>query len=75
MTTWVVARQALLSIGFPRQEYWNEFPFPFPEDLPNSRIEPTSPVSSALQMDSLPAESRGKPELRGRAAKLSKVTL
>ena len=66
MILWTVAHQAPLSMEFPRQEYWNEFPFPFPEDLPNLRIEPTSPVSSALQMDSLPAESWGKPELRGK---------
>ena len=26
---------SFLSIGFPRQEYWNELPFPPPGDLPN----------------------------------------
>ena len=29
-------------MGFSRQEYWNELPFPFPGDLPNPVIEPTS---------------------------------
>ena len=33
-------------------------PFPFPGDLPNSRIKPRSPT---LQVDSLPAELQGKP--------------
>ena len=30
-----VACQAPLSMGFPRQEYWNGLPFLSPEDLPN----------------------------------------
>ena len=33
---------------FPRQEYWNELPFPSPGDLPDPGVEPTSPVSPAL---------------------------
>ena len=37
-------------------------PFPLPRDLPNSGIEPTSPVTPILQVDSLPAEPSGKPE-------------
>ena len=41
-TLWNVAHQALLSMGFPRQEYWSRFPFPSPGDLPNPGIEPTS---------------------------------
>ena len=48
-----VDRQAPLSMGFSRQEYWSASPFPFPEELPNQRIEPGSP---ALQADSLPIE-------------------
>ena len=28
---WTVARQLPLSLGFPRQEYWNGLPFPSPE--------------------------------------------
>jgi len=39
---WTVARQALLSMAFVRQEYWRELPFPFPGDLPDSGMEPTS---------------------------------
>ena len=32
-TLWTVACQALLSMGFPRQEYWSELPFPSPGPL------------------------------------------
>ena len=44
-------------MGFPRQEYWNRLPFPFPGDLPNPGIESGSP---ALQADSLTSEPPGK---------------
>ena len=43
-TPWTVARQAPLSMGFPRQEYWSGLPFLSPEDLPNPGIEPVSPA-------------------------------
>ena len=43
-TSWTVARQAPLSIGFPRQEYWSGLPLPSPGDLPNLGIEPASPA-------------------------------
>ena len=33
VTPWTVARQAPLSMGFPRQEYWSGLPFPSPGDL------------------------------------------
>ena len=49
--------QALLSMGFSRQEYWNGLPFPSPKDLPNPGIEPRSP---ALQADSLLTEIQEK---------------
>ena len=39
MTPWTVARQALLSREFSRQEYWSELPFPSLEDLPNLGID------------------------------------
>ena len=48
-----VAYQALLSMGFSRQECWSGLPFPSPGDLPNPGIEPRSP---ALQADGLPKE-------------------
>ena len=43
-TPWTVACQALLSMGFPRQEYWSGLPFPSPRDLPDLRIKPTFPA-------------------------------
>ena len=58
-TPWTIARQAPLSMGFSRQEYWSGLPFPSPGDLPNLEIEPGSP---ALQADSLPSEPQGKPQ-------------
>ena len=36
-------------------------PFPSPGALANPGIEPTSPMSPALQVDSLPIEPLGKP--------------
>ena len=47
-TPWTVTYQALLSMGFSRQEYWSGLPFPSPGDLPDPAIEPGSP---ALQED------------------------
>ena len=38
-TPWTVACQAPLSMGFPRQEYWNGLPFLSPGDLPNPGIK------------------------------------
>ena len=45
---WTVARQAPLSMGFSRQEYWSGLPYPPPEDLPDPGIKPASPKSPAL---------------------------
>ena len=56
VTLWSVACQASLSMEFSRQDYWSGLSFPPPGDLPNPRSEPTSPVPSALQADSLPAK-------------------
>ena len=50
MTLWTVAHQVPQSMGFHRQEYWNRWPFPSLEDLPDPGIESASP---ALQADSL----------------------
>ena len=43
-TPWTVARQAPVSMGFSRQEYWSGLPFPSPGDLPDLGIKPTSPA-------------------------------
>ena len=52
-----VTCQALLSLGFPRLEYWSGLPFSLPGDLPG--IELVFPGSPELQADSLPAEPLG----------------
>ena len=44
---------APLFMGFSQQEYWSGLPCPPPGDLPDPGIEPKSPVSPALQVDSL----------------------
>ena len=56
VTPRTVAFQAPLSMGFLRQEYWTELPFPSPGDLPDPGIEPASPESPALQVDSSPRQ-------------------
>ena len=56
MTLWTEAHQAPLSMGFPRQEYWNGLPFPPPGHLPDPGIETVSP---ALLGDSLPLSHLG----------------
>ena len=48
VTPKTVAHQAPLSMEFPRQEYWSGLPRPFPGDLTDSGIEPTSLASPAL---------------------------
>ena len=60
MTPWTVGHQAFLSMSFLRQEYWSGLPLSIPGDLPDPEIKPTSPVSPALQVDSLPVELSGK---------------
>ena len=57
----VCVHQAPLSAGFFRQEHWSGLPFPPPGDLPNSGIEPTSPVSPALAGGFFITESLGNP--------------
>ena len=52
-----VARQAPLSMGFPRQKYWGRLPFPSPGDLPKPGIKPMSP---ALAGGFFTAEPPGK---------------
>ena len=40
-TSWTLAHQAPLSMGFSRQKYWSRLPFPSPGDLLDPGIEPT----------------------------------
>ena len=69
-----IAHQTPLSIGFPRQEYRNELPFPSPGDLSNPGIKPESWLH--WQMDSLPLSHQGTPErlFRSRVFKLRVLT-
>ena len=53
-----IAHQTLLSMGFPRQEYWSELSFHSSRDLLEPGIEPTSP---ALQVDSVLLSHLGSP--------------
>ena len=65
----MVARQAPLSMGFSRKEYWGTLPFPPPGDLPNRGIESASLMSPELdiqvgrQAGSLPLALYGKPTI------------
>ena len=52
-TPWTVARQAPLSMGFSRQEYWSGLLCPPAGDLPNQETEPTSLKSLHWQAGSL----------------------
>ena len=64
VTPWIVAHQAPLSMGFPRQEYWRiqESP-PSPGDLTEPGIEPESPESPALAGRFFNTLPPGKPQL------------
>jgi len=58
VTSWIVAFQAPLSMGLPRQEYWSGLPFPPSGDLPDPGMEPASP---ALASGFFTTEPPGKP--------------
>ena len=57
----LVACQAPLPMGFPRQEYWTRLPFPSSGDLPDPVVKTTSP---ALIGRFYTAEPQGKPNFR-----------
>ena len=59
-TSWTVAWQALLSMGFSKQECWSGFPLHLPGDLPNPRIKSKSPVAPALVGGFFTSEPPGK---------------
>ena len=60
-TPWTLAHQVPPFRRFPRQEYWNGWPFPSPGDLPDPEIEPTS---LALADGFFTTEPPGKPFLQ-----------
>ena len=47
VTPRTLAHQAM-SMGFPRQKYWNGLPFPAPGDLPDSGTKPCKPYVSCI---------------------------
>ena len=58
-TPGTVAYQALMSMGFSRQEYWSGLPFLLQGIFPNQWLNP----SPALQRDSLPLSCQGSPDI------------
>ena len=58
-TPWTVVHQTPPSVGFPRQEYWSELPFPSPEDdLSEPGIEPESSALTSRFLTAEPQEKR-----------------
>ena len=74
LTLWTVACQVPLSMGFFRQDYLSRLPFPPPKPLSNLQIKPESPVSPALQVDSLLLNHWGSPHLSFCVCKTFKVS-
>ena len=64
-TPWTVAHQALLSMGFSRQEHWSGLPLPSPGHPPNPGMEPGSPT---LKADTLPSDPPGKSGIKAVSA-------
>ena len=60
VTSWTVTRQAPLSMGFPRQEYWGGLPCPPPGDLTDPEIESESHVFRIGKRGPLQLASPGK---------------
>ena len=67
-----VAHQVPLSMRFSRQEYWSGLQFPLRWDQHDPEIELASPVSPALQMDSLLLSHQGSPFSQVRMASIKK---
>ena len=61
MTPWTVARQAPLSMGLPRQEYWSGLPFPSPGNLPDQGLNPYLLQVSCIAGGFFTPEPSGKP--------------
>ena len=60
VTLWTIARQAPLSMGFSREEYWSGLPFPSPGALSDPGTETRSP---ALTGGLFTTEPPGKPRM------------
>ena len=64
VTPWTGARQAPLSMGFSRQEYWSGSPVPPSFDLPDPGSNPSLLCLLHWQVGSLPLAPPGKPKHR-----------
>ena len=53
-----MAHQHPLSMGFPRQEYWNELPFSSPRDLLHPGIKPESPTLAGFFTTEPPGKTK-----------------
>ena len=60
-TSWTVACQVPLSMGFPKQEYRSGLPFLPPGDLPDPGVEPSSLMSPASAGGFFTTEPPGRP--------------
>ena len=70
-TLWTVAHQALLFMGFSRQEYWSGLPFPLPGNLPTHRSNPCRLRLLHWHAGSLPLAPPGKLMLKDTPGVLS----
>ena len=61
MTSGMVAHQALLSMGFFRQEYWSGLPHPLQGIIPTQGLNPCLSCLLPWQADSLPLAPLGNP--------------
>ena len=71
-TPWTGARQAPLSMGFFRQEYWNGLPFPLQGLFPTQRSNPQLLCLLHWQVDSLPLSPPESPQRGGLVSKNEK---
>ena len=60
-TLWTIARQAPLSMGFSRQDYWSGLPCPPPRIFPTQGLNPCLLCLLHWQESSLPLAPSGKP--------------
>ena len=64
VTLWTITRQAPLSMGLSRQEYWSGLPLPSPGTLPDPGVESACLTSNLhCQAGSSPLALPGKPTL------------
>ena len=61
-TPWTVARQAPLSLGFPRQEHWSGLPCPSQGVFPTQGLNPHLFCLLHWQAGRLPLAPPGKPQ-------------